>query len=267
MFNNKVVVITGSTQGIGYRTAEKLAIQGAKIVVNSRSPKKVQDAISKLLLISPHITGMAGDVSDSEFCEQLKCHAIHHFGHVDILINNAGLAAKGDIGESSPQAFELIFSINVLGSLYPTLAFLPEIKQQKGSILFISSIAGIIGLPSYSAYSASKRAIVSLAESLKNELIDDQVFVGVNYPGFTENDPQKKIVNPHGLEINLNKRTEVAALPLDKTVNCILDQIRYKKFRAYSTPSGHVVQWLYQLSPAVSLFILKINRHKIRKMQ
>ena len=72
---------------------------------------------------------------------------------------------------------------------------LNDICKHRGSILFISSVAGIIGLPNYSQYSATKRAVISLAESLKSELIDYGVFVGINYPGFTENEEHKTIIN------------------------------------------------------------------------
>jgi short-subunit dehydrogenase len=267
MFKDKVIVITGSTQGIGLRTAEVLASKGAKIVINSRSSDKVDKAISKLLTVTPYVTGIAGDVSDYDFCVQLKNHTINEFGKVDVLINNAGMAAKGELSDTEAKVYELIFSVNILGSLHPTMAFLPELKKQKGSILFISSVAGIIGLPSYSAYSSSKRAIVSLAESFKNELIDDQVFVGVNYPGFTENDAQKIVIDAKGNEISLKKRAEVKAIPIDKTVMCIINQINKKKFRSYSSMSGRVVQFIYRIVPSLALTVLKVKRNKIRAMQ
>lgn len=266
MFQDKVIVITGSTQGIGFRTAEKLAAKGAKIVINSRSPQKVEKAVNRLLGITPHVIGLAGDVADFAFCQQLKNHAVKQFGKVDILINNAGMAAKGELSDCEANAYAMIFSVNILGSLYPTMAFLPELKKEKGSILFISSVAGIIGLPSYSAYSASKRALVSLAESFKNELVDDGVFVGINYPGFTENDPNKVVIDAKGNEVILAKRSEVQALPLDKTVQCILNQLCRKSFRAYSSFGGRLVQWIYRFNPALALFILRLNRHKIRAM-
>jgi short-subunit dehydrogenase len=267
MFENKIIVITGSTQGIGFRTAEILVSKGAKIVINSRSVDKVENAVKKLLLISPDIIGIAGDVSDLEFCIKLKNETINKFGKIDLLINNAGLASKGEFNVTDTKVYDMIFKVNVFGSIYPSKVFLPEIIKQKGGILFISSIAGVVGLPSYSAYSASKRAIVSLAESFKNELINEQVFIGINYPGFTENDNKKIIIDANGKEVFLKKRTEVKVSPLDKTVNCIINQIIKKKFRAYSTFSGRFVQITYRFIPTIALFVLKINRNKILKMQ
>jgi NAD(P)-dependent dehydrogenase (short-subunit alcohol dehydrogenase family) len=267
MFKDKVIVITGSTQGIGLRTAEILATKGAKIVINSRSSEKVEKAINRLLTITTNVIGVVGDVSNYDFCVQLKNQTINQFGKVDVLINIAGMAAKGELSETEAKVYELIFSVNILGSLHPTMAFLPELKKQKGSVLFISSVAGVIGLPSYSAYSASKRAIVSLAESFKNELVDDQIFVGVNYPGFTENDAQKIVVDAKGNEISLKKRIEVKATPLDQTVMCIINQISKKKFRAYSSANGRVVQLIYRIMPSLALTVIKLNRNKIRSMQ
>lgn len=265
MFKDKVIVITGSTQGIGKRTSEILASQGAKVVINSRSPKKVEDVVDEFTRQGFNALGVCGDVSDYAFCEHMKNTIIDRFGRIDYLINNAGLAAKGTVQDSSPEVFQQIYNVNVFGSLYPTKAMLSEIRRSKGGILFISSLAGIVGLPSYSAYSGTKRAIVALAESLKNELTEEGVFVGVNYPGFTENDVQKKIVSITGEEQLLPKRTDVKVTPLDTTVMNIIHQIERRKFRSFSL-QGRMIQLIYRLSPRLSIYVLKRNRHKIMKM-
>lgn len=265
MFKDKVIVVTGSTQGIGKRTSEILASKGAKIVINSRNPEKVQAVVDEFTNQGFDVLGISGDVSDYSFCETLRNKVLERFGRIDYLINNAGLAAKGTVMDSSPEVFEQVYKVNVFGSLYPTKALMPEIRQSKGGILFISSLAGIVGLPSYSAYSGTKRAIVALAESLKNELADEGVFVGVNYPGFTENDENKKIVSVTGEEQTLPKRTDVKVAALDTTVMNIINQIQRRKFRSFSL-QGRMIQIIYRLSPGLSIYVLKRNRHKIMKM-
>ena len=267
MFKDKVIIITGSTQGIGYKTAEMLAQRGARLVINSRSQQKVDSALARLRLIHPNVTGLAGDVSDYHFCRQLRQLALDEFGQIDILINNAGIASSGLIKDTLPEAFEKVVDINFLGSLHPTLACVDEICRQRGSILFIGSVAGILGLPKYSAYSATKRAIVSLAESLRSELADDGVFVGINYPGFTENDEQKTIFNANGQEEILQKRSGVKVVKLEKTVGTIVRQLEKKKFRMYSSFSAEAIQWIYRLFPQLTLNILRHFRHKISSMQ
>jgi short-subunit dehydrogenase len=265
MFKDKVVVITGSTQGIGKRTSEVLASKGAKIVINSRNPEKVNAVVDELRESGFEAFGIAGDVSDFGFCNEMTNAVIEHYGKIDYLINNAGLAAKGTIQESSPDVFEQIYRVNVFGSLYPTKAMISEIVKNKGGVLFISSLAGIIGLPSYSAYSGTKRTIVALAESLKNEVADQGVYIGINYPGFTENDTNKKVISVSGEEKILPKRTDVKVASLDSTVMNIVSQLEKRKFRSYSF-QGRMIQLIYRLSPTMSLYVLKRNRHKIMKM-
>jgi 3-oxoacyl-[acyl-carrier protein] reductase len=266
MFSNKVVIITGSTQGIGLTTAELLARKGARLVINSRSPEKVETALRSIKTLTPHVVGLAGDVSNYNFCMELAQLAIATYGRIDILINNAGVASSGQVKDSVPTAFEKVVSINLMGSIYPTMACMTEIQKQKGSILFVASVAGIVGLPSYSAYAATKRAIVSLAESLRIELTDDNVFVGVNYPGFTENDERKTIVKANGEETLLEKRNNVKAVSRERTAGKIIEQLERRKFRMYSSLSAKSVQWMYRLFPQLTLRILKYNRAKINAM-
>ena len=267
MFKDKVIVITGSVQGIGKRTSELFAERGAKVVINSRTESKVLATVAELEGKGYDVLGVTGDVSDFDFCMDMKNQVVAKFGRVDYLINNAGLAAKGTISATEAAVYAKMYAVNVLGSLYPTMAFLPEIKQAKGGVLFVSSMAGIIGLPSYSAYSGTKRSIVSLAESLKNELVDDEVYIGVNYPGFTENDVQKEILTPTGESKVMVKRTDVKVEPLDKTVNKIIRQIEKRKFRSYTSYKGRALQTMYRLFPTLSLAVLKKNRRKIMDMQ
>lgn len=267
MFQDKVIIITGSSQGIGLKTAEMLVEKGAKVVINSRSPQKVEKAVAKLKAKSLEVMGLAGDVSDFHFCEELKKQTLHRFGQIDMLINNAGVASGGRFSELSAVAFQTVVQINLLGSIYPTLACLDEIKKQKGSILFISSVAGILGLPNYSSYSATKRALVSVAESLKIELMEDGVFVGVNYPGFTENDADKKMVNAQGEEEILRKREGVKVSSLEQTVKTIIRQLEQKKFRMYSTTSARLIQGMYRFFPELTFWIMAKLKNRFDRMQ
>lgn len=266
MFENKVVVVTGSTQGIGKRVAELLAMRGALVVINSRTKAKVDLVVEEFRSKNLNVIGMAGDVSDYNFCKLLKERVLACFGRVDYLINNAGLASKGTLIDTNPIVLERMYKVNVLGSLYPTTVFLNEIIKAKGGVLFISSVAGIVGLPSYPSYCGTKRSLVAVAECLKNEVVDYGVFVGINYPGFTENDAQKTILTPSGETKLLPARNDMTICSLDKTANCIIRQIERRKFRSFSSNQGRFVQFIYRLSPALALYVLKVNRKKIMTM-
>jgi NAD(P)-dependent dehydrogenase (short-subunit alcohol dehydrogenase family) len=93
----KVCVITGSTQGIGLRTAERLLEKGAWVVINSRNKQKVEEVTKRLRNQGHDVLGIAGDVSDIDFCRELCAAAVNRFGKIDYLINNAGISAKGTI--------------------------------------------------------------------------------------------------------------------------------------------------------------------------
>ncbi len=266
MFKGKVIVITGSTQGIGKRTAELLAREGAKIVINSRRESKVEETVQEFTKMGYNVIGVAGDVSDFSFCEKMAVETMRNYGKIDFLINNAGLAAKGKLEETTPEVFEKLVSVNILGSIYPTLALLPHLKETKGGILFISSLAGIVGLPSYLSYSYTKRSIISIAESLKNELYDSGVYIGVNFPGFTENDSEKQNILPSGESVVMKKRLDVKVESLDNTVGKIIRQIERRKFRCFSSFKGKMVYVIYRLFPSLAIAVVKQNRKKIMEM-
>jgi NAD(P)-dependent dehydrogenase (short-subunit alcohol dehydrogenase family) len=267
MFHEKVIIITGSTGGIGLKTAEILSKRGACLVINSRSQEKVDRAVEKLQAINPHVIGIAGDVSQYAFCLELRDRTIRQFGRIDFLINNAGVSAGGHMQDMVPEAFTCVININLLGSVFPTLACLDDIRRQKGGILFVSSVAGIVGLPNYAPYAASKRALVSVAESLKTELSGQGVFVGVNYPGFTENEAGKTTINAKGEKVLLQKRDGIHINSLDKTAYSIVDQLELRRFRAYSDMRAVFVQGMYRYLPQLTLWILRQQREKIMSMQ
>ncbi len=265
MFQGKVVLITGSAQGIGAKTAELFAQKGAKVVINDIVPEKVDDKVNEMENLGYEVMGVVANVANYGSCLHMRLEIIRKWGRIDVLINNAGISSQGYMEDSSPVVYEQSFRINTLGSLFPTMVMLDELKKTKGSILFISSLAGILGLPGFSAYSGTKRAIVGIAESLKNELVDYGIFVGVNYPGFTQNDKDKKIVGPSGKASTLAARTNVKVIPVEVTASRIIRQIEKRKFRSFSSMKGYWIYTTYRLFPALSLWILKINRQKIKK--
>ena len=263
MHKDKVFVITGSAQGIGKETAILATQKGAKVVINSRTEEKVAATVEEIRAQGGDAVGLAGDVSDYDFCKKLNDFAVENFGKIDYLINNAAISTKGTLKDSSPEVLEHAFRVNLFTSLYASKAMMDEIIKQKGGILFISSLAGIIGLPSYLSYSTTKRAMVTVAECLRNELLEDGVFVGVNFPGFTENDDDKSITLPSGEVKTLRKRVDVKVASRKRTANRILEQLKKKKFRHYSSINGYFIQYVYRVVPTFSLWLIGRNRDRI----
>lgn len=260
--NNKVVIITGSSIGIGKAMAFEMCKAGAKVVLNARNEKRLEKAFQDMKSKGHEVSAIAGDVSVMEDCQKIIDHTIDTFGQIDAIINNAGISMEGSLEELSPEVFRKLIEINYLGSIFPTKAALPHLKKTKGSIIFIGSVAGIRGIPNYAAYSSSKMSLTAIAEALKIELKESQVHVGLAYVGFTENDPEKTIFNKNGEIIPQPKRDFIKAEPAQKVALRIIDMIHKRKFKEVFTPLGKLNAMMNRLFPTLVEFILSRNYHK-----
>ena len=263
-FKNKVALISGSSMGIGKELARQFLLEGASVVLNGRNEQRLKETEKEFLDNDYPVMAFAGDVSVPEDCRNLVKAVIERFGKIDILINNAGLTGKGSLETSDDEAFRKIMNVNVLGSAYLTKYALPSIKQNKGSVIFISSNAGICGLPYFAAYGSSKKALEALAFSLRLEVSDAGVHVGITYVGFTENDPRKQSYTTEGNLITMQARKDVKVMPVARTASLILRQIRKRKFRVIHSPLGKMNWALYRLFPSLVFMVMNKNLEKFR---
>lgn len=263
-FKNKVAIITGSNQGIGRELALQLGRYGAKIVINGRNKEKLALVQKELEDQQVDTLVISGDISSQTFCERLINETVAHFGQLDILINNAGMSAKASLEEGSLDVFQKVIEINLLGTAYASKFAIPHLKKTKGSLLFISSLAGIHGLPYFTSYSTSKMALTALAESLRLELHGQNIHVGTAYVGFTETADEKTFYNKKGeLEV-LQKRKNIKATPLPVTVDKLIKQIRNRKKSIYHGTMGKMNNLLNRVSPGIIEFFLKKSLHKFK---
>lgn len=253
---NKVVIITGSSMGIGKNIALQLGERGAKVVLNGRNQERLEKTHQELLAKGYEVIAIAGDVANYEDCTKLIQETIAHYGQLDALVNNAGIAAEGTIESTEPHIFKKVMEVNYLGSIFPTKLALPYLKQNKGSVLFISSLAGIHGLPAFSLYSASKMSLTAVAESLKKEMTGTGVHIGIAYVGFTQNDPNKTIYQEDGKLTVLPKRSNVKVAPVDQIAARLIGIIERRQFKTVFSPIGKLLFYLNRLSPGLVGFIL-----------
>jgi len=259
---NKVIIITGSSIGIGRTMAYEMLKEGAKIVLNARNAERLDKTYQKMKAEGNEVTAVAGDVSKMEDCQKIIDHAIATFGQIDALVNNAGISMEGSVEDLAPEVFQKLFDVNVMGSIFPTKAALPYLKKTKGSIVFISSAAGIRGMPNHAAYSASKMALTAVAESMKIELKESDVHIGIAYVGFTQNDPEKTIYDKDGKIIPQPSRDFIKAEPPQKVAQRIISMIVRRKFKAVFTPLGKLNAFMNRFFPFIVEPILSRNYHK-----
>ena len=245
-FEDKVALVTGASRGVGFATARELVLRGAKVVITARGEERLEDSRRKLVDMGGEVVSRTGDVGIWDDAASMVSAATEDFGRLDILINNAGVSMRGDFQELSPEVCSQVLATNLTGSINVTRAAVEHIIESKGNIAFISSIAGLFGMPGASIYSAGKGGLTGLSESLRLELADAGVHVGVAYLGFTEHDPEKRILAADG---ELVPPDRPAHHPQALAAKLILNMIEKRKRRIVMTPAGKAGWIVYRISP------------------
>jgi NAD(P)-dependent dehydrogenase (short-subunit alcohol dehydrogenase family) len=174
-------LVTGGSSGIGRAIARVLQEEGHDLTISSRRPEKVDAAASEL---AGH--GVVADVSREEDCERLVAAHRDRFGGLDVLVNSAGIGIGGGVEQLSTKHFDLQIAVNLRGLFLVTKLCLPMLKDSRGWIVNLASIAGTIPTPSLPAYGASKAAVISLTRTLNAELEPDGVRAVAICPGFVD---------------------------------------------------------------------------------
>lgn len=209
---NKVAIITGSRRGIGKAIALAFAKAGANVVVSDINLDDCNKVVEEIKAIGKKGLAVKADVSNPEDVSQMINLTTEKFGKVNILVNNAGIYMQKSLTDVTEQDFDRILDINLKGVFLCSKAAVPEmIKQGKGKIINITSIAGQVGFANSSAYCASKGAIINLTRELALELAQYKINVNAIGPGVIETDMTKDL-----LEDKAIKETLLANIPLNR---------------------------------------------------
>lgn len=181
---NKIALVTGASSGIGHATALALAHHGANLVVTARREDRLRDLCAQIESLGRKAVFYAGDAALESTAHQATALALQTFGHLDILINNAGVGNYKNLVDTSAEEYDALMNANMRSGFLFSRHVAPHmIAQHGGTILFISSVAGLQGIAGESIYSASKFAQVGFAQSLDAELRKHNIKVGAICPG------------------------------------------------------------------------------------
>jgi NAD(P)-dependent dehydrogenase (short-subunit alcohol dehydrogenase family) len=178
-FENKVVVVTGGTSGIGYATAARFAAEGASVFITGRRQKELDEAVKT---IGGRITGVQGDMSELADIDRLYDAVQQKHSHIDVLFANAGGGTMLPLGVITEQHYEDIFGSNVKGVIFTVQKAVPLLRDG-ASVILTGSTTGSTGTAAFSVYSASKAAVRNLARSWTLDLKDRGIRVNVVSPG------------------------------------------------------------------------------------
>ncbi|WP_329410863.1 SDR family oxidoreductase [Streptomyces sp. NBC_00704] len=181
----QVVVVTGAARGVGELLARKLSARGASIALVGLEPDALKQVSERLHGDSDH---WYADVTDHEAMSAVAAQVKERFGKVDVVVANAGVANGGPFADSDPDSWRRVVEVNLIGSAVTARAFLPLLRESRGYLLQIASLAAITPAPMMTAYCASKSGVEAFAHSLRAEVAHQGVRVGVGYLSWTDTD-------------------------------------------------------------------------------
>ncbi len=195
MLDKKVAIITGGTRGIGLATAKKFIQENATVVIFGSKKETVDKALSELKEAFPkkEILGFYPNLIDESELKEVFDKIKEKFGHIDIIVNNAGISSKTKIDDYSEEEYDKISNLNIKSVFMTSKVAVPYLKQSKGVILNTSSMVSIYGQPSGVMYPASKYAVNGITKSLARELAPFGIRVNAVAPGIIETDMVKDL--------------------------------------------------------------------------
>lgn len=265
----KTVLITGASRGIGRETARLFCSAGARVYITGRDSDVLQETAAKLSKLAGSEASSAGgsgcvgwatvipvqgDVRSEADCRRIVDRVTGEAGGIDVLINNAGMSMRGAFEETAPEVLRAMTEINFLGAAVVSRYALPCVKERRGSIVFISSLSGLRGLPFIGPYGASKMALQGLAQSMRSELHRYGIHVGIVHVGFTENDPDKRTYGSDGslIPIGRSRYSSTQQQVAEKILKCVVK----RRGEMVLTPVGHLAAFVYRFFPRAADFII-----------
>lgn len=193
----KVVLVTGSSRGLGKSIATDIGAEGHKIIINyvsDGSKDSAEAAVAEIKAAGGDAVAIQADSSDPDSIKELFAKSVEAFGTVDVLINNAGITRDGLVMRMKPDAWQSVIDTNLSGVFYCTQAFFKlAMKKRTGRIINISSVVGQIGNPGQANYAAAKGGVIAMSMSNAKEFAARGITVNTVCPGFIETDMTEKL--------------------------------------------------------------------------
>ncbi len=218
----KSVIVTGASSGIGEALACEYAALGAKVVLGARQEAKLQEVVKRIEATGGDATYVVVDVVDESQCKLLVDKAVESYGGVDILICNAGLSMRALFDDVDLEVLHRLMDVNFWGTVNCVKHALPYIQASKGSIVGVSSVAGLHGLPARTGYSASKYAMTGFLETIRIENLKKGVRVMIACPGFTASNVRFAALTADGQSQGETPRDEAKMMSAEEVARIII---------------------------------------------
>jgi short-subunit dehydrogenase len=253
----KTIVITGASDGIGAEIARQLARSigaGAGLVLAARNADKLEAVAAECGALGSETLVVPTNVSEEPECRALIEQAVARFGRIDALVNNAGVSAHALFSDVKPQDlhwYEKLMRVNLWGAVWCTHAALPYLKESRGNIVAVSSLAGLVGVPGRSAYSATKFAMTGFFEALRAELKSAGVSVTTAFPGVVATATRHRGFNAKGEPAGVSGLKEDDAMSVEECAGLIVRGMNRREREVVMTARGKLGRFVKLVAPGV----------------
>ena len=245
----RVVVITGASSGIGEAMAKVYSKMGAKVVLGARSEEKLSALTAEIKEAGGEAAYCAADVTKPEDCKALIDKAVEAFEGIDVLICNAGISMRAIFDDVDLSVLHRLMDVNFWGTVYCAKYALPYLQASKGSLVGISSVAGLHGLPGRTGYSASKYAMTGLLETIRIENIKKGLHVMVACPGFTASNVRFSALVADGSQQGSTPREEGKMMTAEEVARIVAKGIAKRKRLCLMEAEGRATHFVKKFAP------------------
>ncbi|AEG93666.1 SDR family oxidoreductase [Ramlibacter tataouinensis] len=265
----KTCVITGASDGIGAEMARQLAARGGvSLVLAARNADRLAAVAAQCERADAPVLAVPTDVALEAQCRALIDAAVARFGRLDALVNNAGISAQALLEQVRAEDlhwYEDLMRVNLWGSVWCTHAALPHLKAARGQLVAVSSLAGLVGVPGRTAYSASKFAMTGFFEALRAELKPAGVAVTIAYPGVVATRIRHHGLNARGEPAGSSGLKEDKAMSVEECARLIIRGMDLRQREVVMTAQGRLGRWLKLIAPGkVEDLALAALKHEVR---
>lgn len=268
-WHGKVALVTGSSGGLGRAIAAAFAAAGARVVLAAREPQALQTAAAELEVAGSDVLAVQADVTDGESVDALFARAVDHYGRLDVLVNNAGRSTRKAAIDATPEDFQALLDLNLLGVVRCTRAAMPQLLAHRGHLVNISSLAGRAAARYLGAYPASKFAVTAYTQQLRLELSERGLHVLLVCPGPIARDaprsqaregeraaPEDLVALPESAR-KPGGGVKTRALRPERVAAAIVRACERRQAELVFPPAARLVFALMQLSPTLGDYLVR----------
>jgi short-subunit dehydrogenase len=246
------LILTGASEGIGRALALELAARGARVALAARDRDRLETLAQECRARGGEALAIPTDVTSGQDLEWLVTETVKSFGGLDVVIHNAGITMWSRFDALTDLSiFERLMEVNYLAPVRLTAQALPHLKQSRGLLVAVASLAGLTGVPERSGYAASKHAMIGFFDSLRIELAGSGVDVSVVAPDFVVSEIHKRAIGPDGEPLGSSPMMQSKIMTAEECAKRIVGAVEKRQRLLLMSARGKFGRWLKLLAPSV----------------